>query len=119
MGDLHRRCARGRLSIEGEQSVPTEGLQDSVDDSRLYVDGAQLTSGDTPPGVRPPLAELDQPQKHLSDRPAAFIVKVLIQPISRGCDGPWDAAQIVEGRQCQPIRLASVEKFRKRVLKER
>ena len=69
VGDLDGRLAGRRLAVERQDPQPTERVQDPVDRRVLEVERVQRAPRDPPSRVRPALAERDQAQEDLTDRP--------------------------------------------------
>ena len=71
VGDLHRRLARGRVVVEGEQASGTEGGKRLL---RTAVSQEYLAASDAPPSVVAALAGRGQAQQHLARHCLAWCV---------------------------------------------
>ena len=119
MGDLDRRSAGDRITVEREQPVPREAMQHAGEHHRVDVELGELGHRDPPPGVAGALAEAHHPEQHLHrDLLLCGVERAVGRLGSSREDRPQTAkAAVVGGGEAGADDLVAL--LRQRVLQER
>ena len=119
VGDLDRRCPRGRITVEREQAVAPvlveHRLQVVGTDARLLQLGPAYAAA----GVLVVLGHVDEAKEHAVRGISSALVEPGVDRLGPSPDGAGETAGLLERRERDPVGLTAGEQLDHRVLDER
>ena len=119
VSDLDRRCPRGRIPIERQQSMRSLVVENLFECLSLDADGGKLRGRDAPPGISRVLIHHDEPQEYLSNRFLPCLVASGVEILGPPSKRPQHTAAPSIGLTRQHIAAAANHQLSEGILHER